>query len=270
MLTFLLLSGAAPEAVNPHGDPAGCGSCHELAGGQVGAARPVDATCRSCHPTADMHPVAVAPAEVRVEQGWPLVDGLLSCWTCHVEPAHGGEEGVVAPYHREGPYEPTTTLCYRCHERESFIRQNPHHPAQPRSPEDESCVACHRVNPDAGAPPEDSGLRGPAGAVCETCHEGEPHAGAVTHVGKAVPAGQALSPALPLDEGRVIACWTCHEVHDASPVAAAHRGNRRLLSAIRKLSGAVPEGKKAEPDPLLALPVNDASLCRACHGDGPQ
>lgn len=293
-----LLLGAGGDSMrsardNPHGDPRGCAACHVMVSGEgaasVGEALPIMPTCRSCHPTADMHPVGMPSVDVPIAEGFPLDEGLVSCWTCHVEPAHGGAEMVPPPYHRGGPYEPVTDLCYACHERTSYTRSNPHHPAAPRSPDDESCTACHRTNPDTGALPQSARLRSAAAEACDTCHVRDPHLGAGSHLGKKVEAAMLdrIPAELPLDNDGTIACWTCHDVHGppaegASPVGRRWLGNRVFADALRTLASTEDwvEALPAEArwpgqtgpdraDPLLALPTADGTLCEACHGDGP-
>ena len=234
--------------------------------------------------------VAVDHEDVPVARGFPLDQGRISCWTCHVEPAHGGDEVVPPPYHRGGPYQPITDLCYACHERTTYTRTNPHHPDAPRDPQDETCAACHRTNPDPGAVPAAARLRTAAAEACDTCHSRDPHLGAAAHLGKVLPPEmRARLPAeVPLDADGSIACWTCHEVHlqpkvaGLAPVGRRWLGNRVFADAMRDLARAedwthaVPVGARwpgqvgAEgADPLLALPTADGSLCEACHGHGP-
>ena len=287
MLLALPLLGVGGTPPDPHGDPKACTACHApaAAGQQVGAALPVVATCRGCHPTADMHAVDVAPVTIKVAPGFPLSeDGLLTCATCHAEPAHGGDEVVPVPYHRGGPYADTLDLCFQCHDRGTYARHDPHHPVGPREEQDDSCAACHKGPPETRVEAARARLREDPEAACRTCHEGWVHVGASTHVGKTVP--EAVARTLPeeiaLLDGR-IACWTCHEVHATHAedrVPAKWRGERVLGRSLRQ--GAVesewdlpdveldwPGSVDEEHPPLLALPVVDGSLCHACHGDGP-
>lgn len=286
-LAGLLLMGADDRTHNPHGDPDSCGSCHEAAapGQDAGPVKPIIETCRSCHPTADMHMVGEAPESVTVPDRFPLHDGVLVCSTCHAEPAHGGDEVLPAPYHRGGPYEDTLDLCFQCHDRTTYNRHDPHHPVGPREEDDDSCAACHKGPPETRVDAARARLRADPEAACRTCHEGWVHVGASTHVGKEVPAEVAatLPEDIALLDGR-IACWTCHEVHATHKedrVAARWLGDRTLSMALRQ--GAVesewdlpdveldwPGSVNEDHPPLLALPVEDGSLCMACHGEGPQ
>ncbi len=266
VLVAVPLASARAAAGSPHGDPAGCAACHttDPQGGR-GPARSSAETCVACHPTADMHPVGIAPSTVSVAAGFPLENGLLSCITCHVEPAHGGAAAVPAPYHRGGPYARTRDLCFKCHEEEGYQRANPHQPA------DRACAACHVAPPGPGVLPEQARLRADPKAVCAGCHEGPVHTGLSAHLQAAAPPGAGL--ALPVDGS--IQCWTCHDVHNhaarsdppespfVSGLHAAARGGSwaRLPPAKAREAAAAP--------PLLAQPESGAALCAACHGEGP-
>jgi len=108
-----------PGVEDPHGQPDACLACHEKPEGdeKVGKPLPVVATCRGCHPTADMHPVNMTPTDVTPHAGWPLDNGQVVCSTCHVEPAHDPEKyaNLPKPWHRGGPYPVITDFCYQCH-----------------------------------------------------------------------------------------------------------------------------------------------------------
>lgn len=284
-LLLLALIGCAPAGAvestvpNPHGQPDQCAACH-VAGPtptQAGPAKPIVATCRSCHPTADMHPVGMAPKVVHVHDGWPLEDGKVVCSTCHAEPAHGGEFAALSPpWHRGGPYPQITGLCYSCHEATDYTRKDPHHPQAARDPNDSTCSACHTAEPAPGATVDEANLRFPTADACRVCHEGEVHAGVVQHVGERVdPAG--WEQPLPLAAGNKIACWTCHEVHGGAteqmtrPAAADAFHQLVLRRDWTHLTGPEllwPGSSEEGHPPMLALTVDDGALCRSCHGEG--
>lgn|GEM_PF-1711838 len=301
LVGMLLLALVAPIArakdvplgPSPHGDPGACAACHEKGNSltEPGPPKPIIATCRGCHPTADMHPVGMSPRDVTVHAGWPLEDGKVTCATCHAEPAHGGEYAALpAPCHRGGPYKPIAQLCAQCHDISAFVRKNPHHPVTPRSSQDPTCAACHTVPPVTDALPDDAKLRLKPTEVCSTCHKSDIHLGSVAHLEKQLtPAMRAtLAGRLPLTDEDKIACWTCHEVHGDN--SGGERRLRPIASALRSvaLDKDWPElkdmtlswpaaGAAADADggdtqaapPLLALPDSNGALCSACHGDGP-
>lgn len=294
------------ERENPHGAADGCLACHAPpaepgegedkgegkpegydAAVEVGPALPVVETCRSCHPTADMHPVSIAPDEVPVPEGWPLEDGLVVCSTCHAEPAHGGgAEDLPAPYHRGGPYAEVIDFCYVCHERLDYEREDPHHPAAARSNDDPSCAACHTTAPEPGASFAESRLRESPEETCGTCHEGSIHQGAAEHVGETVDEAvrAALPPGIALTADGTIGCWSCHEVHlDPAPSAARrYLKGHPLAEDLTARARAEDWAERIDPEaarwpgasdeahpPMLPLPTEDGALCRACHGAGP-
>ena len=275
ILLALLGAALAGPALgqSPHGDPNACAACHAApaAGQTVGAPLPIVATCRSCHPTADMHPVGMKPNKVQVAAGWPLEDGAVTCATCHAEPAHGGPAAaLLAPYHRGGPYQNTLQFCNSCHDTAALTRSNPH--GAGRDPQSPTCTACHAGAPAAGAGPGEARTRLPVSEACTNCHPGPIHAGVPEHLGKSLsPAVRAsLPPQIAVNNDGTIACWTCHEVHDGG--AAGHPSNSPLASGLRALTRAGQDSGLLWPDAdpaLLALPIDDGALCRACHGEGP-
>lgn len=285
-------AGTSEPRLNPHGSPDHCDACHLPAAAPplpegtptetpvvtaptVGAPMPIVATCRGCHPTADMHPVGVKPNKEHVPAGWPLEDGKVVCSTCHEEPAHGGNVNTVSPYHRGGPYKNKRDICWTCHERAPFERTDPHHPVTRRDTASPTCSACHTVAPKPGATVEKSRLRLPADETCAaTCHKGDIHSGVVEHLGKVVPEDvrAQLPPTIALGDDAKIACFTCHEVHGDGG-AAAPRAPGRLAAGLRTYNGSPEtwpgEDPTTEHPALLALPVADGALCLACHGVGP-
>jgi Cytochrome c7 and related cytochrome c len=285
-LWMVLLSGCSTAAAierdvkNPHGAPDQCTACHAAGPNPAtpGPALPVVATCRSCHPTADMHPVGMAPQDVHVPGRWPLEDGKVTCATCHSEPAHGGPAAQLAsPWHRDGPYERITDLCYTCHVSTEYTRSDPHHPQVARDNNDQTCAACHTAAPAPGAVAEAANLRFPTQHACKTCHEGDVHAGVVEHLGRRVDAATLTTP-LPLTDGSRIACWTCHQVHGGDPPSVRAPSEQATAFHQRALSnewaglagGALrwPGSSEEGHPPLLAAPAADGTLCRSCHAEG--
>ncbi len=273
----------APVRLDPHGSAEACESCHVPGPtpGEPGVPLPSMQACSVCHPDAveDMHAVGLRPDQSTVPPGWPLEDGLVSCATCHAEPACAPDRPRDPPYHRGGPYANPDAMCWQCHDDASFERTDPHHPDESRSASDGSCGGCHAGIPEEGASFADSKLRAEE-KVCELCHEDTPHLGVESHVGKKVESmDESARSVLSLDPEGLVACWTCHEVH-----AEGHSGlkpkDRALPDALRTevlqsdWTAEVPEesrwpGVEREHPPMLALPLEGGALCRACHGVGP-
>lgn len=235
---------------SPHGEADSCGACHDLAVGPApGAVRPIEVTCRSCHPDADMHPVGMRPKDIQVAEGWPLESGIVTCATCHAEPSCDPKRDRTPPFLRGGTPPRKMDFCYRCHASTALTRTSPHLPVASDGAANTTCSACHSGQPQAGAGPTESRLRLAPVDACVTCHPGPVHLGVSEHTGTAIktPLTENAARLLPLLEGDRIACFTCHDVHNA------YVGPRDA------------EGHNT----MLALPANDGSLCRACHGNGP-
>jgi hypothetical protein len=281
LLISAALAEPALDVVNPHEDPQGCASCHEGEGPEPGPVLPIDETCKSCHEESDMHPVALAPKNVAVPDGWPLDEGIVSCWTCHTEPACAAGEPAEAPlYLRGGAFGRINDFCYRCHERQAYVREDPHHPMERRSADDSTCAACHVGLPEPGAAPEASKIREVEGGVCSTCHEPDTHLGTRSHMHERVEPGPRgrMPEAVALPADGTVQCWSCHEVHDETPMPSRrwHRGHD-LAQALRadareewQLEDVErwPCDESGEHPPMLALPLEDGSLCHACHAEG--
>lgn len=270
LLALLPLGARATDALgkSPHGVAAGCESCH-TAGTPVGTPKPIVKNCLACHPSEDHHPIGMQPKEIKVAVGWPLEDGKVTCATCHAEPGCSADRAREAPYLRGGnPAGGIKEFCYRCHESTSASSRSSPHPKEGRPAADGSCSVCHAGVPKPNVAPAEAHLRLEPTKVCLTCHPGEVHTGLSAHLGKTLP--RPIDPAVaiefPLAPGGVIACWTCHDVHNSASTAPPAR--RRLGDAL----AAAVRGTTPEPlhtTALLALPADDGSLCRACHGNGP-
>ncbi len=280
---LLLGTASSDEQVNPHERPDACLSCHDAgeSADAVGPARPARANCESCHADVEMHAVGLAPEVTKIPEGWPLEDGLVSCDTCHAEPSCDARRNQEAPWKRGGPYVEDDGMCWACHDRGDYGRSDPHHPEVPREPSDPTCAVCHNVVPKPGASAAESHLRLQDGDLCAFCHKEEHHSGADVHLGVVVESvDPKLAGAVALDAQNKIACWTCHEMHDAtaaSPAKAVTPGAAALRAHIRAedWAGLTPadvvwpaSSEKSEHPPLLGL-AGDGPLCAACHGDGP-
>lgn len=280
-MSLLIFASAAQASDSPHGRPDQCVACHTETDTEIsGLRQPIVPLCRSCHPNADMHPVGIAPQHIQVPPTWPLEQGRLTCATCHQEPAHATDKytghagesiNPTRPWHRGGPYSTTSDLCYQCHTRTEYSRQDPHHPH-----DDRTCTACHTKRPAEGAAPDAAALRLEGTRLCGSCHADTQHVGMDAHMGKTMDSPPA---ALAFAAGNTVACWTCHDVHQHSALPGPSTASivENLQSRARNTDWAqvVPQDATwpgqapADHPPMLALPLAEGELCRACHGSGP-
>jgi len=218
---------------NPHGDRMLCFECHP---GGVREGRPVavagegrDALCTGCHTAPGVrqapHPVGMRASEAtwRMEYlGFPLEDGKLTCVTCHDEVSHRASDPANPRFLRGGPYPDREKFCARCHLDSTEAQNNPHRqldgfgrirPA--------SCRFCHAGAGTGGVPgPGASDLVADETSVCASCHRVVPHPG-VDHLrplpgpmeARRVEYERRHQVRLPLGEGGVIRCSTCHNPH---------------------------------------------------------
>jgi hypothetical protein len=159
---------------------------------------------------------------------------------------------------------------------------SPHHMTKPDGALDnEKCGACHEA---------DMTLSRSKVETCTLCHTMTPHAGSIEHL-KALPTEVAarlktVGPRteLPLAENGGMYCGTCHVFHDpalgtawlpdrpaprASAYAEAVRTSlEQQFTAMAQRSGAArPLATfRTTHTRALRLPVDDGSLCKACHG----
>lgn len=269
---------------NPHGRADGCASCHSPGSdGAPGAPMPTIENCRGCHPDADMHPVGMPSIKAPIPAGWATEGDDMVCSTCHAEPACDPERPQAPPFLRGGPYSDPEAICWRCHIQQEHGRTDPHHPQSHRFEGDQTCVSCHSGLPEAGAPPERSRLRLQGADVCSTCHELPQHLGVESHLGKKLGEYRTAldettwGALMAFDEGGVIQCWTCHEVHGDGdllpPPQGATRGEGLPTPDALWRDETSPTRRREETrdhPPLLATAVAGGNLCRACHGNGPK
>lgn len=267
-------SATARLGVSPHDQPGACAACHDPAAGPApGAVRPIEANCRTCHPDADMHPTGMRPRDIRVHEGWPLENGVVTCATCHAEPGCDPAREHAVPYLRGGVPPRRMDFCYRCHQPTVLVRSNPHITLPPPATANDQCAACHAGLPQQGASPAESRLRLAPAEACATCHPSPVHLGVPEHANAVLEAELSVEAAslLPLLPDRKIACWTCHDVHTSETPTLPRR--RSLLGDRLNVIPPAPQpagDKQKERSTMLALPAADGRLCQACHGTGPK
>jgi hypothetical protein len=292
------LLGAAPgeHEESPHGSPTGCASCHEtvVPGTPVEAIvythGTLDETCLHCHEFGP-HDVGMEPYPggdeadeyAKLPADWPLWNGVVSCLTCHDEPACDGKE--LAPdnvrFYRGGAAASIGEFCARCHTVEQWQSYNPHEVMEERPGLTSVCEFCHQSATVTEADMDDLMVAAPR--MCAGCHREEAiHASAPEHLVTLDAAGitRAADAGLPLDQGKVY-CGTCHDPHPAGsieanedrvgrvgqPMMPADWADTVLAPAYESRSaqqGLVITPLTTEPD-YLRHPLTGGELCKVCH-----
>ncbi|GMU37170.1 MAG: hypothetical protein KJ057_06130 [Phycisphaerae bacterium] len=181
------LSAAQEASFSPHWRADGCVVCHEggaKAPGPVPREK-VDVLCLTCHDgksaVRERHPVGRTFSSDQVENrgSWPLVDGRLSCVTCHDFSAHCR----VAPERpRDNPRFLRESIsaggsaanCGVCHAAARASRHNPHLMTDLRGGVNaSSCGFCHPEPVASGASAVRTGraaLHTDEVTLCGACH----------------------------------------------------------------------------------------------------
>lgn len=220
-----------PGAPDPHRQPGACVACHRE--GQVAGKSTVDENrCLECHDARAhdrrLHSVSGKPpadGSLAVPEHMPLVDGSLSCLTCHGAVCDPPRDNPSAL--RGGPRTRPETFCFQCHTAGEFAGLYPHGPG-PRAPAQDrlqglglesTCVICHTAEPSGPGRPE----RWVATRqLCQRCHSDGHHE--ARHLGRFLQGGSARPEiadhlqafesasgfALPRDEAGRMECITCH------------------------------------------------------------
>ncbi len=185
---FLSLASSS-SSINPHWKDVMCISCHccRPTEGQLLClnAGDVETMCTRCHDgfhaRRDIHPVGVVPsADVEIPDSLPLLEGKVTCLTCHDSSLQEGGEGKTSlreqnPDFLRGGFSARDAFCFRCHRPESYKRMNAHSQVdEGGSLKVQSCLFCHSSFPDRGrwsiesAAFDDETLDG----YCTCCHDG--------------------------------------------------------------------------------------------------
>jgi len=288
---LLLLVGCAPawsqERTNPHGSPTDCASCHEptkpgtLPEQMVFNGGNPNDTCRKCHDD-DPHQVDLVPDRTHPDPEMLLFNGKVACFTCHKDPACTGKPLVALdPYFfRGGPYQSQGELCGRCHALSGVTRFNPHK-AMAEGDRGEVCLHCHLETPDPEDASADLKITGPN--ICLGCHRENVHAGSKLHLTQLGPnmVRRAEAAGLPVGDGDMVICVTCHDPHPSLVKSRTQDRARRTGLTIfapgwqeevmdeatadrEERLGTSIKPVTVESD-YVRLPLSDGELCMACH-----
>ena len=203
--------------VKPHASDSLCLVCHLTRPPEGATADEVDfrfggnftILCNSCHGTeANMHPVdIIPPPDMKVWEKLPLRDGKVTCVTCHnTGLSNRSSIYLLRGFEEGGPNKEINDLCFRCHSREDFKKNNPHFEQKAKR----KCMNCHIVPPDREGEGRGSIKIQRLKMLCIRCHSHRPHPASFSHVVKPT---MIVPKNFPLDVNGEITCITCHNPH---------------------------------------------------------
>lgn len=264
-------SQPASPTPNPHWASDGCRHCHDIRNARIQPLAPdkAESVCLNCHDgrraKAEQHPVGLAfeSEQVKKPEGWPLLDGRLSCVTCHNvrracdQPTRlpDGNTGFIRDWQSSDPL----AFCARCHVRsESHTRHNPHRMLTPSGElVKRACLLCHLSTPEATDRMARTGqpeLRTNEFSLCLNCHSRHVDYFEPGHIGAKVPQEirETLRGRLPLSDDDLILCSTCHNPHQAGLFPEGSELARGAMTYDGKVRS-------------LGFRGLDKELCLACH-----
>jgi len=234
----------------------------------------------------------------------------LVCKTCHgLKDMDKIDVNKVDKKHpdflRDGPYQPITSFCYQCHNKQKAVRNNIHQLLDEEGNiKEEQCKYCHKkvLKTDRAQGLDEVELRLPIDKLCYGCHLQTPHLNALQH--QVEPDEDKLKALkvnrkkkgiyMPLDKDNKMLCVTCHTSHpkgvlDQRLAAAKQVSDDDLDPGIDYIehpwSAIYDEDKKArleewnlknnkkiklhyqriKSEVLLRLPAKNGELCLVCH-----
>ena len=248
--------------INPHWKDMMCISCHEREPAVNDPALKFDGNitllCNRCHDGViarnDVHPVDKPPTDkVAIPDTMPLLNGNLTCETCHDSSLQeGGEKktstGRTNPKFLRDGFVTRNEFCFRCHIQEQYGKLNAHNQVDKTgSIIEQSCLFCHSSLPDievAGTVNEEFDIDS-IDDYCTVCHMmseyrdehpvGDHLVEPSREVLEAIDSSlERIGVILPLFNDR-ITCATCHNPHQegvirikAAARGAGTRGRLRL------------------------------------------
>jgi hypothetical protein len=236
------------------------------------------------------HPIGVAATGrgTRVPSDWPTDAGKLTCLTCHdVLPWCRGETAAAAARpnllrpvppavdaHRSPRPGESASLafCATCHDAGAFARFNPHRTHDAKGDLVlTGCGVCHEASFDAAAAlpagqrTGRSQLRAAETTLCGSCHSTHEDYFVPGHIGAKASANvlaalgrpngagdRTLMNLLPLQDGAVVTCSTCHNPHERGVFPSQADLAQGALPAASAPQGSI-------------LRLSRGELCIACH-----
>jgi hypothetical protein len=191
----------------------------------------------------DSHPVDIIPSDEiknRISKDSPLVNGKLSCDTCH--DIFIQCQDVQDPYMRQknflrgGPFKNIMNFCFKCHDITKFKRYNPHKQLNENGDiVQETCFYCHSEVPDVKKLDREHPylIGGSVSTLCIGCHNPvdkmslhyrhvrRPSPGVLQRIKQME---KDYNMFLPLSDSGMITCTTCHDPHQEGLIPGYRSG----------------------------------------------
>ena len=255
----------AQQIPNPHWRKDACITCHTKKPNKAGLHlrdKDIDRLCNSCHSIVSdhryIHPSGMIPSSGLTKSmnteflsSIKRTRGKVSCVTCHdlrkqCITSKFEEKKLNPLFFSGGPYRERSAICYKCHDKNSYKRLNPHDQITDQGQlRKERCGVCHRTLDNLEAAKNindvDFNVTGDLSKMCTGCHHWKPHPGgafsfgsqnkpAVNHLIKLPDdmqqqydrqqaKGDVLMPLEPAT-GKVF-CGTCHNPHEKGVIKNA-------------------------------------------------
>ena len=225
--------------------------------------------CHGYTPGTYIHPVDIVPSKEKaglIPKEFPLVDGKVSCLTCHdiymqcKKNPRG--KALNKRFLRGAPYVSRTTLFFRCHDEKQYTMLDPHNQlTESGAIIIDKCLYCHVEKPDEKhATFKEIKLIGKLEVLCFRCHykQSQLHPINANHlvtppdkiIENMKDTEQKFGIILPLNYEGKITCPTCHNPHERGVIP------RDRASA-----------KGASEKYRLRLSGVNLQICVACHKD---
>ena len=240
-----------PNTVDIHYSAKYCTECHvssprQGSHSQLRYEGDLKILCRCHYNTSNnyIHPVDRRPSEEmidRIPAQYPLQAGQITCSTCHDIFIQCQDNQLERSFLKEQkflrgqPFSNESSICYRCHDIESYQMYNPHQQTNANKEIiKEKCLYCHSEIPDEKqTTAKDAKLIGHLEPLCIRCHKKVP--GQDFHAKhRRKPSKEILTRInqlearqniiLPLSEEGKLTCATCHNPHEKGVIPDVRAG----------------------------------------------